>query len=116
MIGLCFNAECNEELHYLRRGSVYAWESGVAPQHSEFFWLCSVCSHTFQVVSDENGKPVLSPRWLRTGLNLTHSRVRRVLRELVREDESHAMPASLISGPGSSRADSTLHRKPQGIM
>ena len=43
MIGLCLNPECNEELRYLRQGSVYAWENGVAPEHSEFFWLCPAC-------------------------------------------------------------------------
>jgi hypothetical protein len=88
MIGLCLNPECNEELRYLRQGSVYAWEDGVAPEHSEFFWLCPACSLTFQVACDENGKAVLWPKRLRIGPNRTYSRVRRVFRELVRPDAS----------------------------
>lgn len=40
MVGHCFNPECKEELRHLRQGIVYAWDSGVAPERSGFFWLC----------------------------------------------------------------------------
>ena len=92
MIGLCFNPECNQELRYLRHGSVYVWESRLRPEHSEFFWLCSACSRTFEIASDEHGKPILSSKSLRAGFNGRYSRLRRVLREVVREDVSQIPP------------------------
>jgi hypothetical protein len=91
MVGHCFNPECREELRYLRQGSFYAWDSGVAPEHSEFFWLCSACSRTFLVACDEHGRPVIWPKWLRIEPNPMYSRVRRVFKEVEREDTSRPM-------------------------
>ena len=86
MIGRCFNPECGEELRYLRQGSVYVWESeGVREFHVEFFWLCPSCSCRYQVASDEEGRPVLSPKTLRIWSGRQGCRVRRVLREVLRE-------------------------------
>ena len=59
MIGHCFNPECNEELRYLREGSVYQRETGIGQEfHSEFFWLCPLCSSALKLASDDNGEPV----------------------------------------------------------
>jgi hypothetical protein len=91
MVGHCFNSECGVELRYLRQGSFYAWDSGVAAGHSEFFWLCSACSRTFLVACDEHGRPVIWPRWLRIEPSPTYSRVRRVFKEFEREDTSRPM-------------------------
>ena len=91
MVGHCFNPECRDELRYLRQGSFYAWDSGVAPEHSEFFWLCSACSRTFLVACDEHGRPVIWPKWLRIEPNPMYSRVRRVFKEVEREGMSRPM-------------------------
>jgi hypothetical protein len=99
MVGHCFNPECREELRYLRQGSFYAWDSGVAPEHSEFFWLCSACSRTFLVACDGHGRPLIWPRWLRIERNPTYSRVRRVFKEFEREDTSRPMVEESDSRP-----------------
>jgi hypothetical protein len=79
MIGHCFNPRCNQELRYLRQGSVYQWESGVGRDfHSEFFWLCPNCSSTFELTSDANGAPSLAPSGSKRTARLMLSRVRRV--------------------------------------
>jgi hypothetical protein len=84
MIGHCFNPECNEELRYLRQGSVYQWETGVAQDfHSEFFWLCPTCSPLFKVTSDHDGEPSLAPAALRDERDRRNSRIRRVLRDVM---------------------------------
>jgi hypothetical protein len=84
MIGHCFNPQCNEELRYLRQGSVYQWERGVAKNfHSEFFWLCSTCSPLFKVISDHEGDPSLAPAALRDEAGRRKSRIRRVLRDVM---------------------------------
>jgi hypothetical protein len=86
MIGCCFNSECNEELRYLRQGSVYQWETGVAQDfHSEFFWLCPACSPLFKLVSDPAGEPFLAPAALKDEWGRRDSRIRRVLRGVVEE-------------------------------
>lgn len=86
MIGRCFNPECVEELRYLRQGSVYAWESGGMREfHVEFFWLCPTCTCRYQVASDEEGRPVLSPKSLRIWSGRHGCRVRRVFREVLQE-------------------------------
>jgi hypothetical protein len=86
MIGNCFNPECNEELHYLRQGSVYQLESGPGQkQHSEFFWLCPACSCTFKVASDDSGMPILAPCSAKPDCRQRCSRVRRVLTGLTQE-------------------------------
>jgi hypothetical protein len=80
MIGHCFNPECKQELHYLRQGSVYQWETSVGRYfHSEFFWLCPVCTSTFELASDKNGRPLLAPCGSRCEHHPTCSRIRRVL-------------------------------------
>ncbi len=62
MIGYCFNSACNQELRYLRQGSVYQLETGAGRMfHSEFFWLCPNCSSRFEIGSDGNGLPLLAP-------------------------------------------------------
>src|SRR5271163_2574576 len=79
MMGHCFNPKCNEELHYLH-GSVYQWETGIEGEfHSEFFWLCPVCSSTFELAAGENGKPWLAPCGSKTECSRRYSRIRRVL-------------------------------------
>jgi len=84
MIGHCFNPECNEELRYLRQGSVYQWETGVAQDfHSEFFWLCPTCSPLFKVTFDHDGEPSLAPAALRDERGRRNSRIRRVLRNVM---------------------------------
>jgi len=84
MIGYCFNPNCNEELRYLRQGSVYQWETGVAQDfHSEFFWLCPACSRVFKVVSDHEGGPSLGPVALKDERGRRDSRIRRVWRGAV---------------------------------
>jgi hypothetical protein len=86
MIGHCFNPKCNEELRYLRQGSVYQWEKGVAQDfHSEFFWLCPACSPIFKVVFDHDGEPSLAPAALKDERGRRGSRIRRVLRDVVEE-------------------------------
>jgi hypothetical protein len=48
----CANPDCNKQLHYLREGKVYrfetssspATESHLAESHREHFWLCGDCS------------------------------------------------------------------------
>jgi hypothetical protein len=91
MVGHCFNPECSEELRYLHQGSVYAFDSGVEPEHSEFFWLCQACSRTFLVACDEHGTPVIWPKRLRIAPNPTYSRVRRVFKKVEQEDRSRPM-------------------------
>jgi hypothetical protein len=84
MIGNCFNPKCNEELRYLRQGSVYQWETGVAEDfQSEFFWLCPVCSPIFKLVSDHDGEPSLAPAARKDEWGRRDSRIRRVLRGVV---------------------------------
>ena len=84
MIGHCFNPECNEELRYLRQGSVYQRETGTAQDfRSEFFWLCPACSPLFKVTSDDDGEPSLAPAALRDERVRRNSRIRRVLRDVV---------------------------------
>ncbi len=93
MIGNCFNPKCNEELPYLRQGSVYQWETGVAQDfHSEFFWLCPACSPEFRLVSDRDGEPSLAPATLKDQWGRRDSRIRRVLRGVV--EECMAVPVS----------------------
>jgi hypothetical protein len=88
MIGNCFNPACNEELRYLRQGSVYQLETGVGREfHSEFFWLCPVCSTTFKVGSDHKGAPLLSSNSSSEECHQKCCRVRRVLRGVL-EDSS----------------------------
>ena len=84
MMGHCFNPECKQELQYLH-GSVYQWETGIGGEfQSEFFWLCPDCSSTFELAAGENGKPLLSPCGSRGECNHRCSRVRRVLKGVVR--------------------------------
>ncbi len=84
MIGHCFNPECNEELRYLRQGSVYQRETGAAQDfRSEFFWLCQACSPLFKVTSDDDGKPSLVPATRRDERVHRNFRIRRVLRDVV---------------------------------
>lgn len=86
MIGNCFNPDCNEELRYLRQGSVYQMESGEGREfHSEFFWLCPACSTTFKVSSDDKGMPLLSPADFNDDCYQRCCRVRRVLRGVLRD-------------------------------
>ena len=81
MIGHCFNPDCNEELLYLRQGSVYQLETGVGRKfHSEFFWLCPVCSITFKVSSDDKGVPLLATYGSNDDQHQRSCRVRRVFR------------------------------------
>lgn len=85
MMGHCFNPECKLELRYLSQGSVYQWETGIGGEfHSEFFWLCPVCSSTFELAADENGKPLLAPCGSRGDCNQRCSRIRRVLKGVAR--------------------------------
>ena len=63
MIGHCFDPVCKKELRYLRQGSVYQLGTGSGRTfHSEFFWLCSDCSSTFQLTSNDTGVPLLAPQ------------------------------------------------------
>jgi hypothetical protein len=97
VMGHCFNPECNEELLYLRLGSVYQWETGLGRAfHSEFFWLCPVCSSRFKVASDDDGEPLLVPGSSKRPSVRNDSRIRRVLRGVVQECDSSARPPSLI--------------------
>ncbi len=81
MIGHCFNPECNRELRYLRQGAVYQRETGTVKDfHSEFFWLCPACNSMFDLVSDANGEPELTPSGSRGHCAGGCSRIRKVLR------------------------------------
>jgi hypothetical protein len=94
MIGHCFNPDCRKELRYLRHGSVYQWETGVGREfHSEFFWLCAICSSTLRVSSNHNGEPSLVRRHSKNEGGLTCSRIRRVLRGMMREG---LVPSSVV--------------------
>ncbi len=84
MIGHCFNPKCNEELRYLRHGSVYQWEKGIAQDfRSEFFWLCPACSLIFRLASDHDGEPSLVPAARTDERGRRDSRIRRVLRGVI---------------------------------
>lgn len=86
MIGNCFNRDCNEELRYLRQGSVYQLDTCIGQKdRSEFFWLCPACSRTFKLVSDRTGLPVLAPCNARPDCPQRSSRVRQVLRGVTQE-------------------------------
>src|ERR1700722_5370592 len=86
MIGNCFNPDCRTELRYLRHGSVYQWETGVGREfHSEFFWLCAICSSTLKVSSNDNGEPSLVRHHSKNEGGQACSRIRRVLRGVMRE-------------------------------
>lgn len=102
MIGHCFNPLCNEELRYLRRGTVFAWETGSAPDfHSEFFWLCPSCSKRFHIVPDEEGRPALVSNHEKRAPKqkpIRASRVRRVLQEVLNEPHTKApVPISRVA-------------------
>jgi len=103
MIGHCFNPECKEELRYLRQGSVYQWETGVGREfHSEFFWLCPVCSSTLKIVSDDHGGPLLVPCGSKREGDHKCSRIRRVLRGVLQEYAAAELPGAAkvrLSGP-----------------
>ncbi len=89
MIGHCFNPDCKEELRYLRQGSVYQLETGLGREfHSEFFWLCAICSTTFKVSPDDKGMPLLSPCGSNEECHQRCCRVRRVLREVLQESSA----------------------------
>jgi hypothetical protein len=103
MIGHCFNPECNEELRYLRQGSVYQWETGVGREfHSEFFWLCPTCSSRFMVASDDNGEPLLVPCSSKRDGDQKCSRIRRVLRGVLQECVVADLPGAVGVGPSGS--------------
>lgn len=114
VIGRCFNPECSEELRYLRQGSVYAWESGGAGEFRvEFFWLCPTCSCRYQVDSDEDGRPALSPRTLRIWSGPQGCRVRRVFREVLQENTAAPSEADFKLRVRSSFEDHA--RRPSGM-
>lgn len=99
MIGHCFNPKCNEELRYLRQGSVYQWERGIEQDfHSEFFWLCPICSPIFKVISDHEGEPSLGPAELKDECGRGGSRIRRVLREVLEECMAPQLPETQDAG------------------
>ena len=100
MIGHCFNPKCNQELRYLRQGSVYQLETGVGREfHSEFFWLCPICSSKFKLASDDNGRPLLAPCRAGRAGDLRCSRIRRVLRGMLQEYEAGDPPGAAGVGP-----------------
>ncbi len=103
MIGHCFNPECNEELHYLRQGTVYHWEAGFGREfRSEFFWLCPTCSSVFAVASADNGEPLLVPSGTKREGDRRCSRIRRVFRGALPERVVAELPPPTIvtsSGP-----------------
>ena len=97
MIGHCFNRECNEELHYLRQGSVYQRETGIGQEfHSEFFWLCPTCSSVFELASDDNGKPLLVSCGTKREGDRRCSRIRRVFRGALPECAVSELPAPMM--------------------
>jgi hypothetical protein len=103
MIGHCFNPACNQELHYLRQGSVYQWETGQGRDfHSEFFWLCPICSSLFEVSSDDHGLPLLAPCGAKGEGDLQFSRIRRVLRAVLQD--------CLAAGPMTTIEDASEQR------
>jgi hypothetical protein len=100
MIGHCFNPKCHEELRYLRQGSVYQWETGVAQNfHSEFFWLCPPCSRVFKVVSDHEGRPSLAPAALKEEWGRRDSRIRRVWRGVAGKSKVDQLPENRDAQP-----------------
>ena len=101
MIGHCFNPESNKELRYLREGSVFQWETGVGREfHSEFFWLCPICSSTFKVASDDNGEPVLVLCGSKSeGGGRRRSRIRRVFRGALPRCVVSEIPGATVVRP-----------------
>lgn len=100
MIGHCFNSECNQELRYLREGSVYQWEIGVGREfHSEFFWLCPTCSSAFKVASDENGNPSLVLCSLKREVDRRQSRIRRVFKGVLAKSLVSRVPGVIDVRP-----------------
>lgn len=100
MIGHCFNPECNEELRYLRQGSVYQWEAGVGREfHSEFFWLCPTCSSKFKVASGDHGKPRLAPCGSTREGDRRCCRIRRVFRGVLPECVVSESPSTTGARP-----------------
>lgn len=101
MIGHCFNPDCNEELRYLRQGSVYERENrGAADRHSEFFWLCPVCSISFRIVSGEDSVPLLDRR-LSSETHPASAGLRQVFSEMLegfQEKVSERFDSSNMSG------------------
>jgi hypothetical protein len=106
VIGHCFNPACNQELRYLRQGSVYQLETGVGRRYrSDFFWLCLNCSPRFEVGSDDNGLPLLTPRGSTGGANHRFSRIKRVLRGMLQECPAARFPCAASRNKGISRKD-----------
>ena len=100
MIGHCFNPNCNEELRYLRQGSVYQRESGIGQEfRSEFFWLCPICSSTFKLASDDNGEPSLVSCGSKREGDRRHSRIRRVFGEVLPECVVAELPSATVVKP-----------------
>lgn len=46
MVSKCANPDCEKQLHYLREGRVYLFETfaTATESQSEHFWLCGVCA------------------------------------------------------------------------
>ena len=66
MIGHCFNPKCNEELRYLRHGSVYQWERALRKTSARNF-----SGYARPALSYSGWLPTMtvSPRW-----SLPHAR------------------------------------------
>ena len=62
MVSKCANPDCDKQLHYLREGRVYLFEtiaavakgSKPAVSKNEHFWLCGDCARVMYLQSDGN--------------------------------------------------------------
>lgn len=56
MVDVCFNPECNKELHYLREGRIVRIVRGEGEEERlEHFWLCGPCSEAYEFVFEPDG-------------------------------------------------------------
>ena len=66
MVSNCANPQCNKQLHYLRDGKVYRFDTSraapdgkAAPKHNEHFWLCGDCIRTLSLEPASDGVRVV---------------------------------------------------------
>jgi hypothetical protein len=56
MVNRCVNPACHAEFKLLNAGDLYAHES--RSSSTEFFWLCTACADSFDLLSGPGGPSV----------------------------------------------------------